>query len=144
MTNQEANERPDQPPPVEDADQWFRFADNDFSTATLAIEEDEPPTSTICYLCQQAAEKYLKGYLISKGWTLKKLHDLSALLAECMLYDEDFETLKEAIIILNPYSVEARYPGDRFVHFFREDAETAVAMANQIIEFVRDKLKAIE
>lgn len=142
MTNQEENEKPEPLSPVEDAAQWFKFADNDFTTATLAVEEDEPPISTICYLCQQAAEKYLKGYLISQGWTLKKLHDLSALLAECMLYDEDFETLKEAVITLNPYSVEARYPGDRFIHFFSEDAPTAVAKAKQIIEFVKAKLKA--
>jgi HEPN domain-containing protein len=61
-----------------------------------------------------------------------------------MLYDEDFEVLKEAVITLNPYSVEARYPGDRFVHFFSEDAKTAVAKAKQIIEFVRDRLEALE
>jgi HEPN domain-containing protein len=76
----------------------------------------------------------LKGYLISKGWSLKKVHDLSALLAECMVYDQDFETLKQAVITLNPYSVEARYPGDRFIHFFPDDAKTAVEQAQQIID----------
>jgi HEPN domain-containing protein len=134
MTNHREKEKPERLSPVEDAEQWFKFADSDFTTATLGVEQEDPPISTICYLCQQAAEKYLKGYLISKGWSLKKVHDLSALLAECMVYDQDFETLKQAVITLNPYSVEARYPGDRFIHFFPDDAKTVVEQAQQIID----------
>jgi HEPN domain-containing protein len=141
MTDPTENEEPSRLTPVEDANEWFKFANNDFTTVMLAIKEEEPPLSTICYLCQQAAEKYLKGYLISKGWILKRLHDLSALLAECQLYDRDFEALRDAVITLNPYSVEARYPGDRVTDFSGEDAKTAAEKAEEIIEFVKQKLE---
>lgn len=38
MTNQEENEPSEPPAPVEDADHRFKFANDDFTTATLAIE----------------------------------------------------------------------------------------------------------
>lgn len=38
-------------------------------------------------LLHEAAERYLKGFLVSKGWHLVKTHDLSRLLAEACKFD---------------------------------------------------------
>ena len=46
--------------------EWFRFADTDLLTAQHVMKTMiSQPFELICYHCQQAAEKYLKGYLIA-------------------------------------------------------------------------------
>ena len=40
--------------------QWLIKADNDLKTAEFGLTANEPITDTICFHCQQAAEKYLK------------------------------------------------------------------------------------
>ncbi len=87
--------------------EWLKFA-----VAGHELERDDAACNTICFLCQEAAEKYLKAYLISKGWVLKKTHDIVELLEYCSDYDDDFNQLVEAGRILNDYIVEGRYPGD--------------------------------
>jgi HEPN domain-containing protein len=38
---------------------------------------------TICFHCQQAVEKYLKAFLVSKNIPFKKVHNLEVLLKMC-------------------------------------------------------------
>lgn len=40
---------------------------------------------------QQAIEKYLKGFLLRRGWSLVKTHDLVDLLNEAINYEPAFE-----------------------------------------------------
>lgn len=44
----------------------------------------------ILFHIQQAVEKYLKAFLIFKGWELKKIHDIELLLTEAMNFDIEF------------------------------------------------------
>lgn len=91
--------------------EWLDFADMDFMTARHLYENMYPkPLEIICYHCQQAVEKLLKGVLISKGVIVKKTHDLG-LLAE-MLQDflEVDEKYLEMCDNLTPYGVKIRYP----------------------------------
>src|ERR1019366_6966231 len=41
---------------------WRLKAEEDFSAASI-LAEHGGPAATICFLCQQVAEEYLKGYL---------------------------------------------------------------------------------
>jgi len=50
----------------EHAREWFNKADTDLTSATLLAGIPGPP-ETICFLAQQGAEKYLKGYLAWRG-----------------------------------------------------------------------------
>ncbi len=44
---------------------WIRKADNDISSARYLAENMRPaPAEIICFHCQQAAEKYLKAFLV--------------------------------------------------------------------------------
>jgi HEPN domain-containing protein len=43
---------------------------------------------------QQAVEKALKGYLISKGWKLKRTHDLIQLLDQAVRFEAGFEKFR--------------------------------------------------
>ena len=67
------------------------------------------PEGAAFYL-QQAVEKYLKGYLIGKGWKLKRIHDLEDLLDHVLDYDKDFEVYRSLCQEVTEYYTEERYP----------------------------------
>ena len=96
--------------------------------------QDEPPAyHTICFLCQSAAEKFLKGYLIAQGWTLEKTHDIAALLAVCIEYNPEWEAWADEGAVLNEYIVAGRYPGDiAFEDIGKTEAEEALEAAQRI------------
>ena len=43
------------------AQEWQRLAEMDLSSAQYLLNMHPVPVENICYLCQQSAEKYLKG-----------------------------------------------------------------------------------
>ena len=98
--------------PVETPRQWLRFAAGDLAVAQHEMQQPTPVYHTVCFLCQSAAEKSLKGFLIAQGWPLEKTHDLVALLGSCTDYDTAFEVLLAEGAVLNEYIVAGRYPGD--------------------------------
>jgi HEPN domain-containing protein len=52
---------------MEEAKEFFTIAEEDLSSTQILMEKHWPtPDNVICNLCQQAGEKFLKGYLISK------------------------------------------------------------------------------
>ncbi len=61
---------------------WFKKADEDlYSAQQLLKSEGYLSISVICFHCQQAAEKYLKGFLVYRNIEFKKTHDLLYLLS---------------------------------------------------------------
>ena len=98
--------------PVDTPEEWMKFATENLRVAKHEIEYEMPAYHTICFLCHQSAEKFLKAYLISKGWKLKKTHDIVELLEYCSDYDNEFDILVEYGSILNDYIADGRYPGD--------------------------------
>lgn len=120
---------------------WLRFARENLSFARSGMKEDFAPYHTICFLCQGSAEKYLKAFLIWKGWELKKTHDLEDLLAFCMDFEPEFQNLKEECGLLNEYITEARYPSDLpFESISEDDARQAIEAAGKIEELVLKKI----
>ena len=88
----------------------------DFLTAKHLHEYMHPkPLEIICYHCQQAIEKLLKGVLISKGVTIKKTHDLGLLAEMLKEYTEADEKYLEMCDDLTPYGVKIRYPQELFI-----------------------------
>lgn len=55
---------------------WFKKAEHDLEALNDVLKGSGHP-DVAGVLLQQCVEKYLKGYLISKGWKLVKTHDLS-------------------------------------------------------------------
>lgn len=62
-------------------------------------------------LLQEGAERYLKGYLISKGWALTRTHDLNGLLASACEYDPGFADHASTCQSLTEQFWEQHYPG---------------------------------
>jgi HEPN domain-containing protein len=125
------NARPEKP--VETPKVWIRFAEGDFAVAQREMQSEAPVYHTICFLCQSAVEKYLKGYLISEGWALERTHDIVELLGHCMGFDESWSSLMAEGAVLNEYIVAGRYPGDIFIeHIDNEAAEEALKAVKRI------------
>ena len=94
-----------------------------------------------CFTAQQAAEKSLKAYLISKGKSIFKTHDLGALVTISKKYDPEFEQIKEDCAILTNYYSPARYPDTaEFMIFSKSKAEEALRLAREVFEFVERRI----
>lgn len=127
--------------PVETPRKWIRYANENLGVAERELEHQTPAYHTVCFLCQSAAEKYLKGYLIAQGWVLKKTHDIAELLELCTEHDSDFEKLLGEGSILNEYITAGRYPGDvAFESTGDPEAQEAVGIVRRIRATVVAKL----
>lgn len=119
--------------PVETPAEWFRFADENWHVAERELAYQEPAFHTICFLCQSAAEKYLKGYLIAHGWTLERTHDITRLLELCAEHNEAFSELLAEGEILNEYITAGRYPADlAYEEIGQDDAVEAAEIVRHI------------
>jgi HEPN domain-containing protein len=123
---------------------WLGFAKENLLFAKAGMKEDFSPYHSICFMCQGSAEKYLKAFLIWKGWELEKIHDLSKLMDFCCKYDDSFKHLFSECELLNEYITEARYPGDLpFESIGEGDAKEAIESADKIEEFVLNKMNIL-
>ena len=114
--------------------QWLIKADNDLKTAEYGLGADEPITDTICFHCQQAVEKYLKMYLVSKGEEPVITHNISILVASCAEYELAFKELGK-YDFLTGYAVSLRYPDDFYIPEV-DEAREALAAAQEVRAFV--------
>ena len=63
--------------------EWIEKAEEDFLSAShLAAAQKLTPHNVICFLCQQAGEKWLKARLCEDDVLFPKTHDLGSLLQQ--------------------------------------------------------------
>ena len=112
--------------------QWIEKAEHDYSAAIRLLSSDDPetPFDVICFHAQQCAEKYLKALCVFRRQTVPRSHDLLELLP--ILPEAIRLTLSsDEIAELNPFAVEARYPGFS-ENVARNDAGRAVDICGKI------------
>jgi HEPN domain-containing protein len=115
--------------------EWLKKAEDDYAGALhLSRRRKKPLPDLVCFHCQQAAEKFLKAFLISQETPFAKTHDLLALLELCTKHQPEFELHSEWFEVLNPYSVQFRYPGEEATV---EEARLAIKTIKQIAVFMR-------
>lgn len=124
----------------EAASRWFEKGKHEYSSAVLNLKFGGY-TDTICFLAHQAGEKTLKGFLVLHGIRFRKEHNLPYLLKLCAKVDKEFLDLKENCQILDPYYIETRYPLDIPTEYSKEQAEQAVDLAGEIVDFVKKKIE---
>ena len=115
---------------------WVEKAENDLRNAEYVLGmEHDCPTDTVCFHCQQCAEKYLKALLVSRGIAFPKTHDL-VVLVNLLGKDAGLDLNIADVQPLNRYSVEARYPGD-WDPIDMPEAQEAARMARGVRDAVR-------
>ena len=95
--------------------EWFRFADDDIDTALLLKDMRPQHYAIICYHCEQAVEKYLKGFLVSKEQMPPRIHDLANLCNLCSEQDQNFSELLPQCSYLTQFGVQPRYPKELYI-----------------------------
>ncbi len=120
--------------------EWLQMADEDFGFAETNFRGGSEFYAQICFHFQQAAEKYLKAYIIGKGLTFDKVHDLVHLLKTCATFEPAFAALKEDCITLNTAYIETRYPVHWPTSYTKETAEQSHTAALNIARMVRSQL----
>jgi len=98
----------------EEVKNWLQKAENDFQGALdLSRRRKRPLPDLVCFHCQQAVEKYMKALLVYNEIGFPKTHDLLMLLTLIQPANPQLTLHREWFEILNPYSVQFRYPGDQ-------------------------------
>jgi HEPN domain-containing protein len=124
--------------PDESPEEWIGKADQDSRLAQIALRQRKNPLyDGVCFHAQQCAEKYLKAFLMRHQIEFRKVHDLDELQRLCAQVDESFRLVFDSLMVLNPYSVDIRYPG---ANATQEDARAAVAAMKQVRHFARARL----
>jgi len=91
---------------------WIAKADVDYHTAGRLLLDEEPIRESIAFHCQQAAEKYLKAFLVLHGIEFPKTHSIGRLLDLMSSVAPELAAALEEADLLTPFGVEIRYPGD--------------------------------
>jgi HEPN domain-containing protein len=121
--------------------EWLTKADEDFEFAAVNLRERKPFYAQICFHFHQAAEKYLKAYIIAHDLDFRKIHELTMLLRICVSEDPSLEQVDEECEYLNAFYVETRYPVHWPTHFSEVEAQRAYHSAQRIRSLVREKLR---
>jgi HEPN domain-containing protein len=95
---------------IETALEWLNFAEADFDSAKILNDAHRKHNEIICYHCQQAVEKYLKGFLCYSGLIPPKIHVLETLCALCSNFNPAFNEIAKDCAYLSQFAVHARYP----------------------------------
>ena len=114
--------------------EWLKYSRNDLISAKHLFDNLYPKQTEIaCYLCQQCAEKALKGYILFKDIEPPKTHNLIELCQICISQNNTFSQILDASADLTPYGVAVRYPNELEV----DDviAKLAIDKAQYIYDF---------
>lgn len=87
---------------------WLKVAERDWRRMGQALDDGDAEEAG--FWLQQAVEKYLKAYLLSKGWTLRRVHDLEVLLNEAAGHMPTFGRYGSACQRISGYYLTERYP----------------------------------
>ncbi len=125
---------------MEDYKNWIQIARDDLNWTKHNLEGKIYYGA--CFTAQQAAEKILKAFLLANNQRLRKIHDLRALLEDCILINKDFEKLRKDTIKITPYYVQTRYPADLDLYssYNEMQAKDAYESAKRIVKFVERKI----
>ena len=127
------------PPPEEQirrelVSQWVHKAGQDLRAAETLLAEEPPLLYPSCFHSQQAAEKYLKAFLVHNQVDFPKTHDIQELLDLAEPINSALADSLQSVIVLTEYAVEVRYPG---VSAEKTDASEALRTAKRLRAFAR-------
>jgi HEPN domain-containing protein len=121
---------------LEMAKEWRRYASRDLEVATHTANTMWPtPDEIICFHCQQAAEKYLKGFLVLNGIEdPPHIHDLETLCMKCETFGTDFTAITLLCANLTQYGAQPRYPAG--IQITPDDMRRALSYAQAVRDFM--------
>lgn len=114
---------------------WLRIAEKDLGRVERMLEDDDPEMAGFCL--QQAVEKFLKAFLLSKGWQLRRIHDLEALLDDAMAFDPSLAVFRELCQKISAFYLVERYPLVAAIGITEQDVRVSLELADELINKLR-------
>jgi HEPN domain-containing protein len=114
---------------------WFDKAQQDLHTVEILLQAGGVAEVAGFHL-QQVVEKYLKGYLVSQGWELERIHNLEALLNEAIRYEPELERFRELCEEATDFYTLERYPFFASPGITPEDVSRLLPLLRQLISQV--------
>jgi HEPN domain-containing protein len=119
-----------------DVAEWINKAEQDYQTAlVMARRRTNPVPDIVGFHAQQCIEKYLKALLVFNKVDFPKTHDLIELLSILEEKEPLLDALAPALRILNPFSVQFRYPGESATV---EESLKALSAMKNVRKFIKD------
>lgn len=112
--------------------EWIERGKHDLEVAKILLAE-EKYSGVVLFHIHQAVEKHLKGFLIYKGWELKKIHDIELLITAALSFDDEFQKYLDLGRQLTAFYYEERYPPGPIISYPKEEIEEIVGEAEKII-----------
>ncbi len=116
---------------------WLRIAEKDLRRARRLLDQHDTELAGFCL--QQAVEKFLKAFLLSRGWQLRRIHNLDALLDDAITYDVSFEEFRAICQKITVFYFVERYPFVIGTGLTEEDIRSSLEQANNFIEKLQTK-----
>lgn len=135
-----------------DVESWLKLARGDWEFVQKSLGSGF--NRQICFLCQQVAEKAIKGliYSLQDDFSLEEVrrlreHDLEKLVKFAELRRAVVpKSIRDSCLVLRKYYVSTRYPDvpEPVESYTKEMAYEAVESAKEILEWVEEKLGIIK
>ena len=122
-------------PEEEYPEEWVRLAERDFIRVHRCLRDDDPEAAG--FFLQQALERFLKGYLLSKGWRLRRIHDLEALLDDAQAYNPLLDQFRGLCQQVTGYYLIERYPLHGISAPSESEVQSALGQAEQLIQLIK-------
>ncbi len=122
-------------------EQWLNKAEGDLAVAEVLLASKTAGYFPCAFHCQQAAEKFLKAYLVRHQIEFRKTHDLDKLLRLASQAESGLQKELASCDWLTPFGVEFRYPGDS-TEVDRATAQNALTEAKRVKQVIIEHLEA--
>ena len=118
---------------------WLAQGDQDLEAAEILLNQNGP-LPIVAFLLQQTVEKYLKGYLLSQAWSLRRIHDLEILIQEAISRDIDFTPFLSTCQQITEYYIESRYPVGVTTVLVRTTVENDFLVVKTLVHLIYNKI----
>lgn len=88
--------------------EWLKIARKDWARIQYMLENVDAEAAG--FFLQQSLEKYLKAFLLQHGWSLRKIHELDALLDDAVKYNSELKNFYNLCECVSNYYFTERYP----------------------------------
>ncbi len=117
---------------------WLTIAEKDLVRVNFLLDAADPEGSG--FHLQQAVEKFLKAYLLFKGWQLRRVHNLDTLLDDALTFDTSLEEYRAVCQKITGYYFLERYPVAMDVSLSESEVSSSRDAVLPLIEQLRSIL----
>lgn len=111
---------------------WAKIANKDWNRVERNLRDED--VEAAAFFLQQSLEKYLKAFLLTHNWKLRKIHELDALLDEAVRHKPDLESYRDLCERVSGYYFVERYPLLGALELTAEDIKKELREAGRFVK----------